>query len=63
MAYTNKQRSFYCIIAILLFADVLFSQNQNVLSQEEYSNNNNQYNFYFHKADNQLGKFEFEESL
>jgi tetratricopeptide (TPR) repeat protein len=63
MIYNKKLLTSCLVIAILVFADILFSQNQNTLSPDGNTKNEDQYNFYFQKADSHLGKYEFEESI
>jgi tetratricopeptide (TPR) repeat protein len=63
MLHNTKLHTSYLIIIGLLFTDILFSQNQNVLSPNENIRNEDQYNLYFHQADSHLGKYEFEESI
>ena len=59
----KKQMTSYLMSAMLLIANIVFSQNQNTVSPDESTKNEDQYDFYFHRADSHLGKYEFEESI
>ena len=63
MIYNTKRLTSYLIVVFLLFADLSSSQNQNNPLPVKNVNNEDQYNIYFRKADNHLGKYEFEESI
>ena len=51
------------LVPFLLFALVSSSNGQNIVRVKDKENADDQYKFYFHKADDEMGKFQFEESI
>ncbi len=63
MKHSQNQLIYSLIIINILFTGIFFAQNQNPVSPNNGTKNKDQYDFYFHKADYHLGKYEFEESI
>jgi tetratricopeptide (TPR) repeat protein len=62
MMIRRLQRIYSLLLAILLFSPVSFAQDGPASSGENRSKED-EYKFYFHKADYDIGKFQFEESI